>query len=103
MRIVTFGPQKRVGLLRDNRVMDVNNAVRTCLTRTLGAERAALKAESAAPPDLCAFIEAGPEALDLAEASFVQLGQSTDTSIFLPLASAGIEAPWPGRRLRTPG
>jgi acylpyruvate hydrolase len=103
MRIVTFGPQKRVGLLRDNRVMDVNNAVRTCLTRTLGAGRAALKAASAAPPDLCAFIEAGPDALDLAEASFVQLGQSTDTSIVQPLALAGIEAPWPGRRIACAG
>jgi 2-keto-4-pentenoate hydratase/2-oxohepta-3-ene-1,7-dioic acid hydratase in catechol pathway len=103
MRIVTFGPQKRVGLLRDNRVMDVNNAVRACLTRNLGAERAALKAASTAPPDLCAFIEAGPEALDLAEASFVQLGRSTDTSIVLPLALAGIEAPWPGRRIACAG
>jgi 2-keto-4-pentenoate hydratase/2-oxohepta-3-ene-1,7-dioic acid hydratase in catechol pathway len=103
MRIVTFGPQKRVGLLRDNRVMDINNAVRTCLTKELGAESAALKAQSAAPPDLCAFIEAGPEALDLAEASFVQLGRSTDTSIFPPLALAGIEAPWPGRRIACAG
>jgi 2-keto-4-pentenoate hydratase/2-oxohepta-3-ene-1,7-dioic acid hydratase in catechol pathway len=103
MKIVTFGPQKRVGLLRDNRVMDVNKAVRTCLTEKLGAENAALRAESAAPPNLCAFIEAGAEALELAEESFVQLRQSTDTSIFTPIALAGIEAPWPGRRIACAG
>lgn len=103
MRIVTFGPEKRVGLLHGNRVMDVNSAVRACLTKKLGAEGGAAKAASAAPPDLCAFIEAGPEALDLAEASLAQLEQSADTAIFLPLASAGIAAPWPGRRIACAG
>jgi 2-keto-4-pentenoate hydratase/2-oxohepta-3-ene-1,7-dioic acid hydratase in catechol pathway len=103
MRIVTFGPKKRVGLLHDDRVMDVHNAVRTYLTKKLGPEGAAAKAASAAPPDLCGFIEAGAEALELAGASLAQLGHSTDSSIFLPLASAGIGAPWPGRRIACAG
>jgi 2-keto-4-pentenoate hydratase/2-oxohepta-3-ene-1,7-dioic acid hydratase in catechol pathway len=103
MKIVTFGPKKRVGLLCDNRVMDINIAVRTYLTKRLGVERAAREADSAAPADLCGFIEAGPEALDLAEASFAQLEQSADTAIFVPLASAAVAAPWPGRRIACAG
>jgi acylpyruvate hydrolase len=103
MRIVTFGPNKRVGLLHGPRVMDVNNAVRAHLTKELGAERAAQQAASAAPADLCAFIEAGPQALDLAAQSLGALGQSEDPSIFVPIESAGITAPWPGRRIACAG
>ena len=103
MRIVVFGPDKRVGLLQGNRVLDVNNAVRTLLTNKLGAQAAALQAARDAPPDLCAFIEAGPGALDLAQAAAAQVDQSVDPSLSVPLESAGISAPWPGRRIACAG
>ena len=41
MKIVVFGPDKRVGALVDNKIVDLN------------------KADSSLPSDLLAFIEAG--------------------------------------------
>jgi 2-keto-4-pentenoate hydratase/2-oxohepta-3-ene-1,7-dioic acid hydratase in catechol pathway len=103
MRIVVFGPQKRVGLLHEQRVMDINNAVRAHLATELGPERAALQAASAAPSDLCAFIAAGQPALDLAAESLAKLAKSTAPGLFVPIESAALAAPWPGKRIACAG
>jgi len=92
MKIVVFGPDRRVGLWQGDRVIDVNKAVAT----HLGADKAAR-----APANLLAYIEAGQEALDLTRAAAEKAGD--DPSVSQPYAGTKIWAPWPGRRVACAG
>lgn len=59
MKIVVFGPERRVGALLDGFVVDLARA-----------------AQGALPSDLRAFIEAGPQAIDAAGAALADLRQA---------------------------
>jgi|SRR5579885_1040201 len=67
MKIVVFGPDKRVGILRDETVVDVSYAVAKFLRERQGERHALALAAAYAPPGLAGFIEAGPRALEHAQ------------------------------------
>ncbi len=64
MKIVVYGPEKRVGVLHNGSVVDVTLAVAKYLQETNNERNSLDHAAAIAPPDLGRFIEGGKRALD---------------------------------------
>ncbi len=86
MKIVNFGPEKRVGALVGDRVIDLN------------------RANASLPPRLLNFIEAGTPALDTAKRVIEQhASASADNQTVHASNSVKLHAPWPERRIACVG
>lgn len=87
MKIVVFGPQRRVGALLDDRVIDLN------------------RASAQLPSRLLDFIEAGAPALAEAKRLVDQLGKNAPSSdgVVQALGDVKLHAPWPERRIACVG
>ncbi|HWP22775.1 MAG TPA: fumarylacetoacetate hydrolase family protein [Candidatus Binatia bacterium] len=87
MKIVVFGPERRVGALIDDRVIDLN------------------RASAELPARLLSFIEAGAPALAEAERVVDRWSQSAPTSdgVVQALSAVKLRAPWPERRIACVG
>ncbi len=86
MKIVVFGPEKRVGALVGGRVIDLN------------------RANAQLPPRLSDFIEAGAPALDAAKRVIDQHANAgADNQTVQSLNSVKLHAPWPERRIACVG
>ena len=85
MKIVVFGPQKRVGALVGDNVVDLN------------------KADGSLPADLLGFIEAGQGAIDKAQKASERGSGSPDGQVVLKASDVKIHAPWPGKRIAMAG
>jgi 2-keto-4-pentenoate hydratase/2-oxohepta-3-ene-1,7-dioic acid hydratase in catechol pathway len=66
MKFVVFGPEKRVGLLRDETVVDVMTASAKYLMERQNERHPYELAHALVPPDLVRFIESGPRAQESA-------------------------------------
>jgi 2-keto-4-pentenoate hydratase/2-oxohepta-3-ene-1,7-dioic acid hydratase in catechol pathway len=85
MRIVVFGPARRVGAWVDDQILDLNQV------------------NPALPSRLQDFIEAGGAALDAAQRAVDTLGSAPDGAV-LPLASTRLHPPWSrGNRIACAG
>lgn len=102
MRIVVYGQERRVGVWQDEFVVDVNRACAAMLSRH-GRRDSPERACADAPPDLAAFIEAGPVALRSAREAVEYSFAEPDPSYVIPEAQARFRAPWPGRRIACAG
>ncbi len=78
MRIVVFGPERRVGAWVDDQVLDLN------------------RANSNVPARLQDFIEAGQQALDAAQRAVDTIGSAREGAV-VPVASTRLHAPWSPR------
>src|SRR5690348_8221932 len=67
MKIVVFGPERRVGVLVGEQVVDANRAFAKYLFERQGEPRPGPMAAALAPAELGAFIESGPRALESAQ------------------------------------
>ncbi len=67
MKIVVFGPERRVGALRDGVIVDLCGAFAKYAWEKNGDPRAMALAEALVPADLARFIDGGPRTLDSAE------------------------------------
>ncbi|HYA30540.1 MAG TPA: fumarylacetoacetate hydrolase family protein [Acidobacteriota bacterium] len=87
MKIVVFGPERRVGALLDDRVIDLNRAA------------------SQLPARLLNFIEAGIPALEAAKRVIDQFSNTVPTrdGVVQALHSVRLHAPWPERRIACVG
>ena len=87
MKIVVFGPDRRVGALLANRVIDLN------------------RASPRVPADLLGFIEAGAEALDETRSLIERYGAAptAQDGVVQELSDLRLQAPWPGRRIACVG
>ena len=86
MKIVVFGPEKRVGAWVGDRVIDLNSA------------------SAQLPARLLNFIEAGKPALDAAALAIVKHEKSSPgDGIVHTLSSVQLHAPWPERRVACVG
>jgi 2-keto-4-pentenoate hydratase/2-oxohepta-3-ene-1,7-dioic acid hydratase in catechol pathway len=86
MKIVVFGPGKRIGALVDDRIIDLN------------------RASAALPARLLEFIEAGKPALDGAAQVIEKFANApTGDGIVHALNSVQLHAPWPERRIACVG
>ena len=81
MKIVVFGPDRRVGALEGNKVIDLN------------------RVDSSIPAQLTALIAAGKPALDAARNAVAKAGGDA----VLDAATVKLHAPWPGKRIAMVG
>lgn len=84
MRIVVFGPERRVGAWVGDQIIDLNGA------------------DGRLPSGLLDFIEAGPSALERAQRAIDQASRLPDSAVE-PASGVKIHAPWPGRRIMMAG
>jgi 2-keto-4-pentenoate hydratase/2-oxohepta-3-ene-1,7-dioic acid hydratase in catechol pathway len=67
MRVVVFGPQRRVGAWHGDQIVDLNLAAARYLRGRRDVTNAEARADERVPPDLERFIGGGPATLDAAQ------------------------------------
>jgi acylpyruvate hydrolase len=111
MKIVVFGPEQRVGVLRGELVVDLSLAYAKLLKERQNERQAVLLAAALVPGDLAAFIEGGKRALDHAQTAleylfseaFDQLGVNGETLVHVA-SEVRLHAPRPtGSRIACAG
>jgi acylpyruvate hydrolase len=112
MKIVVFGPDRRVGAIHNDRlIVDLSSAYAKLLHEQEGERHATERAAVAVPPDLSRFIECGDAALDAARRSIDYLfARASDPlgvrgeTIVHPIGSVRLHAPRPqGARIACAG
>src|SRR5690348_8380250 len=101
MNIVIFGPEKRVGALQANRILDLNHGMTEYL-RHRGESNPEQKAAERVPPQLLAFIEQGAAAIEDSQRVVEHcsgVGERERGQLFYKAGSVKIHAPWPERRI----
>ena len=108
MKIVVFGPERRVGALIGERIIDLNRGTARHLQER-GESRAEEQAALRLPPRLLAFIESGAPGLENAQRvidQFIGITPSDDRGAPRVVHSAEdikLHAPWPERRIACVG
>lgn len=106
MRIVVFGPERRVGAWEDNVIVDLNRALAGYLSGR-GESAAEQTAAARAPADLLAFIQAGQPALEDARRAIEHVSASgspaPDGRVVFRADDVKLHAPWPGKRIACAG
>lgn len=105
MKIVVFGPEKRVGALQGAQILDLNRGMCEYL-RGRGESNPEQKAAERVPPKLLSFIERAAAGLEDAYRvvdHFSTFGNQKDTRVFYDAAKVKIHAPWPERRIACVG
>jgi 2-keto-4-pentenoate hydratase/2-oxohepta-3-ene-1,7-dioic acid hydratase in catechol pathway len=96
MKIVVFGPQRRVGALVGETVVDLNAA--------LARSGSQANADTRLPAQLEAFIGAGQAALDEAQRAIEYAANiGPDGAVVFRAGEVKIHAPWPGKRIACAG
>ncbi len=105
MRIVLFGPERRVGAWGGGRIIDLNRAFASYLREQRGDTRAQAHADERIPPQLEKFIALGDSALEDADLAVQHVAESgVGLAAIVPDAnSVKLHAPWPGRRIACVG
>jgi acylpyruvate hydrolase len=108
MKIVVFGPERRVGALVGERVIDLNRGMARQLEER-GESRAEEQAAVRLPSRLLAFIESGAPGLENAQRvidQFAGITPSDDRGALQVVHNANdvkLHAPWPERRIACVG
>lgn len=108
MKIVVFGPERRVGVLVGERVIDLNRALARHL-RERGEASAEESAAARLPSRLLSLIERGAAGLEEAErviGHFAKTAPSDDRGtnrVIYNLSEVKLHAPWPERRIACVG
>ena len=108
MKIVIFGPERRLGALAGDRVIDLNRGFARYLQER-GERNADEQAVERLPPDLRSFIEGGAVALQNAQQVIDRCADmSSDdggelTNVVHSLSAVKLHGPWPERRIACVG
>ena len=79
MKVVVYGPDRRVGILSGDQVVDANGACAKFMRERGGEARPEAMADAVVPADLAEFIEGGDRAIDHVQRSLDYLvGQAGD-------------------------
>jgi len=104
MKVVVFGPNRRVGALDGDQVVDLNHAYAKYLSETQNEPLPYEMAGAVVPSDLGAFIASGQRALDGAQAAIGYLsGKAADKeglrgeTLVRPTANVKLHAPYAQR------
>jgi 2-keto-4-pentenoate hydratase/2-oxohepta-3-ene-1,7-dioic acid hydratase in catechol pathway len=105
MRIVVFGPERRIGALIGERVIDLNRAFANYLRQHRGDSNAQARADERIPVRLEQFIGLGAAALEDADRAIQHVVESGVglAAIVHKIDSVKLCAPWPGRRIACVG
>ncbi len=107
MKIVVFGPERRVGALVGERVIDLNRGLAREL-RERGESNPEQLAASRLPARLLSFIERGAPALEEAQRVVEQSGKISpneggENKVVHNASDVKLHAPWPERRIACVG
>jgi 2-keto-4-pentenoate hydratase/2-oxohepta-3-ene-1,7-dioic acid hydratase in catechol pathway len=105
MKIVVFGPERRVGALGGGRIIDLNRAFASYLREQRGDANAQVHADERVPPRLENFIALGDSALEDADRATQHVAESGVglAAIVHEADAVQLHAPWPGRRIACVG
>jgi acylpyruvate hydrolase len=105
MKIVVFGPERRIGAWRGDKIIDLNRALASYLREQRGDASAQTHADERIPSRLESFIGLGAAALedaDLAIQHVIESGIGL-AAIVHGVNSVKFHAPWPERRIACVG
>ncbi len=103
MKVVVYGPERRVGALVGDQVVDLNRAYAKYLREKQGAARAVALAHAIVPADLAGLVESGARGIEGAQQALDYLANGAQDQqglggavIARPADSVKIHAPRPG-------
>ena len=108
MKIVVFGPERRVGALVGERVIDLNRGMARQLQEQ-GESKSEEQAAARLPARLLTFIESGAAGLENAQRVIDQFANSApgdergDSKVLHNASDVKLHAPWPERRIACVG
>jgi 2-keto-4-pentenoate hydratase/2-oxohepta-3-ene-1,7-dioic acid hydratase in catechol pathway len=105
MKIVVFGPERRIGALTGQKVIDLNRAFASYLREQRGDTSAQTHADERIPQRLENFIALGAAALEDADRAIQHVVESGVglAAIVHDANSVKLHAPWPGQRIACVG
>src|ERR671922_3057391 len=103
MKIVLFGPERRIGAWQNDKIIDLNRALVNCLRDQLGETNARARADEKIPPRLERFIALGKAAIEDAGHAIEQAAKQGMESVVHDVKSVKLHAPWPERRIACVG
>ncbi|HEY7066021.1 MAG TPA: fumarylacetoacetate hydrolase family protein [Chloroflexota bacterium] len=103
MKIVVYGPERRVGALVGDQVVDLHRAYAKYLAEKQGEARAAAAAAAVVPADLQGLVESGARGLEGAQQALDYLASGAQdqtgldgATIVRPLSATKLQPPVPG-------
>jgi 2-keto-4-pentenoate hydratase/2-oxohepta-3-ene-1,7-dioic acid hydratase in catechol pathway len=105
MKIVVFGPDKRIGALEKNCIVDLNRGMAEYL-RQRGESNPEQQAAQRVPARLLPFIERGSAGIDDGQRVLEHCAAADprqDPQLFYEASNVKIHAPWPERRIACVG
>ena len=108
MKVVVFGPERRVGALVGEKIIDLNRGMARQL-KERGESKAEEQAATRLPSRLLAFIECGASGLESAQRVIDQFATAAPTDdrgeskVVRNASDVKLHAPWPERRIACVG
>ncbi|TMB72855.1 MAG: hypothetical protein E6J54_08905, partial [Deltaproteobacteria bacterium] len=105
MKIVLFGPEKRIGAWQGDKVIDLNRAFASYLREQRGDANAQAHADERVPAALENLIALGAAALEDADRAIQHVAESGAglAAIVHDVNGVKLHAPWPERRIACVG
>src|SRR5262245_40498018 len=103
MKIVLFGPERRIGAWQNDKIIDLNRALGNYLRDQYGATNAQARADEKIPPRLERFITLGKAAIEDAERVIEHTTKQGVDAVVHDVKSVKLHAPWPERRIACVG
>src|SRR5262249_57562911 len=97
MKIVLFGPERRIGAWQNEKIMDLNQGLTNYLGDQGGGTNAQAHADEKIPPRLERFIALGKAAVEDAERAIEHATQQGVEAVVHDVKSVKLHAPWPNR------
>ena len=102
MKIVLFGPERRIGAWQNDKVIDLNRALANYL-RQRGEANAEAHADEKIPPRLERFIALGKAAIEDAQRAIEHATKQGVEAVVHDIKNVQLHAPWPERRIACVG
>ena len=103
MKIVLFGPERRIGAWENDKVIDLNRALANYLREQRGETNAQAHADEKIPPRLERFIALGKTAIEDAQRAIEHVIQHGAEAVVHDVKGVKFHAPWPERRIACVG
>jgi acylpyruvate hydrolase len=102
MKIVLFGPERRIGALVGDKVIDLNRGMARQLQER-GEAKPEERAATSLPARLLSFIESGAAGLENAQRVIDQFAKAAPHDVVHQAGDVKLHAPWPERRIACVG
>jgi len=103
MKIVLFGPERRIGAWRSDKVIDLNRALASYLREQRGDSNSQMHADERIPHQLEGFIALGKAAIEDAQRAIEHAAKVGADGVVHDVKGVKLHAPWPQRRIACVG